>query len=218
MTLSPKKSEMLEVRLSLEDKVSLRRRAAQDGLTVSAAVRGLVAEYLRETRPVAHTHPIRSLAMTLISHPRKALIGGAAVVSSAVAVSPLAHADPARIALVFEQTRPVSETVDGAETAGVRVRRTDAELEVDGEAQVCLALAPDTPCDMDDPDSVPGTALYFTVTDVGAATYVVRMEIREDGALVSTPWLTLSGAQSASFEAESDDGTKIAVSLSPTDA
>ena len=45
---SPKKSEMLEVRLSHPDKLALQEKAAREGRTVSDVVRGLIASYLSQ--------------------------------------------------------------------------------------------------------------------------------------------------------------------------
>lgn len=109
MTRRSKKSEMLEVRLSLDDKEALRAKAALEGSTVSATVRRLIADYLRQPEAEAVPSINKRIVMTLLKNPRKSLLAAGAFLVPALMLAPTAQADPITLSIEVEQSTPIEE-------------------------------------------------------------------------------------------------------------
>ena len=125
---SPKKSETLEVRLSHPDKVALQDKAAREGRSVSAVVRGLISSYLSQSEPRSKTSHLTELLMTLKSRPKTVL---ATLACLPALMLPMLLASPAvaediSLSLQAEFTEPVFEM--GAD--GKRVRRFNTDIEI----------------------------------------------------------------------------------------
>ncbi len=136
---STKKSEMLEVRLSHEDKQALQAKAADEGSTVSFVIRRLISGYL--TQPDARSHPNRltELLMTLKSKPKSILAVAAAcvpILALPVFIATPANAEDISITLAGEYISPVFE--DGVE--GKRVQRFTTELELGFDQFIAMRL------------------------------------------------------------------------------
>jgi len=68
-TKPAKKSETLEVRLSHPDKRALQDKAAFEGRTVSAVVRGLISSYLSQAEPRSKTSHLANPSLTYVDFP-----------------------------------------------------------------------------------------------------------------------------------------------------
>lgn len=129
---SKKKSEMLEVRLSHEDKQALQAKAANEGRTVSFVVRRLISDYLKQ--PEARSQPTRftELLMTLKSKPKTVLALAAACILTPLGMASFASAADVSLRINAEYTQPATE--HGAEGKRVRRFNTDLHMEADGTA------------------------------------------------------------------------------------
>lgn len=89
----PKKSENLEVRLSHQDKTALQDRAAQEGRSVSAVVRGLISSYLAQPNARSNSNRMMELLMILKSKPKSVMATLAVCIALPFAFTPLATAE-----------------------------------------------------------------------------------------------------------------------------
>ena len=136
---SKKKSEMLEVRLSHDDKQALQAKAAREGRTVSFVVRRLISDYL--TQPEARSHPNRlmELLMTLKSKPKSMLAVAMAFVLTPLGIASFASAKDVSLRINGEYSQPMIEN----DTDAKRVRTWDYEvhMETDGTATLDVQSA-----------------------------------------------------------------------------
>jgi len=91
----PKKSEMLEVRLSYEDKQELQAKAKQDGQSVSQIVRGLITSYLNAPEPRSFGKQTLEFFMSLkslLSRPKTALASLSLLLVTSLTIAPVSHA------------------------------------------------------------------------------------------------------------------------------
>lgn len=129
MTREPKKTEMLEIRVSSETKSALQEKARADGKSVSEVLRKLIAHYLS---PQMSAHPRRRNIMRLSSLAAAA----AALVLSAIALTPPANAGGMLLglsALIDLPTTPNS--------SGPRIIETSIELDYGREILLCVPAA-----------------------------------------------------------------------------
>ena len=85
MTREPKKTEMLEIRVSSETKSALQAKARDDGKSVSEVLRHLIAQYLG-LQPLAHQRRRNIMRLSSLT------AGAAALVLAVIALTPSANA------------------------------------------------------------------------------------------------------------------------------
>ena len=207
MTRRPKKSEMLEVRLSHEDKVALRREAEREGRTVSAVVRGLIGEYIREAesarRPLAKRRP----TMFTRPLPLTAAASGVALFGGALLLTPAAHADDIRLALAFEHTAVVTERGE----QGQRTRRGEAEVHLDGKDAMCLSLDGDAVCD---PATLSADGLAIVVSAAPDPNGIrVTLQLKDGPSVAGEPWIVIASGETGSVMLDGEDGSRFALDV-----
>lgn len=164
-----KKSEMLEVRLSHEDKQALQAKAADEGRTVSFVIRHLISDYLTQPETRSRSNRISELLMSLKSKPRSVLAVAASclpILALPVLVASPASAENISITLAGEYVSPVFEQGIG----GKRVQRFTTEVEL-GFQQFITMRFPSLK------HQGPETSL-FMVVQVAEADEVVNIHIR----------------------------------------
>jgi len=134
-----KKSEMLEVRLSHEDKQALQAKAADEGVTVSFVVRRLISEYLVQPATRSKPDPLMELFMTLKSRPKSlfATLASLPLLAAPFLLPSAANAGDISLTLKSEYTEPVFEN----DSLGKRVRRVNTEIEIDEGQFFSLPIA-----------------------------------------------------------------------------
>ena len=125
---SPKKSETLEVRLSHPDKVALQDKAAREGRSVSAVVRGLISSYLAQGEPRSQPSRLTELLMTLKRKPKSiaATLACVPILGLLFLLPASASAEDISLSLKGEYIAAVVE--NGEE--GTRTRRFNTELQI----------------------------------------------------------------------------------------
>lgn len=126
MTREPKKTEMLEIRVSSETKFALQAKARANSKSVSEVLRRLIAQYLSLETPA---HQRRRNVMRLSS----AAAGAAALVLAAIALTPAASAGGMLLglsALIDLPTTPNS--------SGRRIIETSIQLDYGKEILLCV--------------------------------------------------------------------------------
>ena len=123
---SPKKSEMLEVRLSHPDKLALQEKAAREGRTVSDVVRGLISSYLSQDAARSKTSPMKELFMTINSRPKTVLATLACAPLLIVPALMPATASAENLSLSLEGEFIAQVEKNGEE--GNRIRRFNTEI------------------------------------------------------------------------------------------
>jgi hypothetical protein len=132
----PKKSEMLEVRLSHPDKLALQDKAAQEGRTVSDVVRGLISSYISPDDTRSTYLRLPELFMTLKSKPKSIGIAALACLAAPFTFSNFAFADEISLTLNGEFSEPVTENDED----GLRVRRFATEVHMDSNQTMRVNL------------------------------------------------------------------------------
>lgn len=216
MTRRSKKSEMLEVRLSLQDKDALRAKAASEGLTVSAAVRRLIADYLRQPESAVSSPTHRITPMTLIKHPLKTFAAIGTLIGAAFILTPFAYAEPLRLVVETEHMSAVTETLDnGEETRGIRTRRYNTEVEIDSGESLCFDLISSQACDPDNLAADSETInLKATQTDRGI---YIEMRVMSGSVVVATPTLIVGVGETAQFLTGSESGAGLSLKIEALD-
>ena len=138
---SKKKSEMLEVRLSHEDKQALQAKAAREGRTVSFVVRRLISDYL--TPPETRSQPSRlqELLMTLKSKPKSSLAIITAFVLTPFGIASFASAEDLSLRINGEYSQPMID--NGTEAKRVRTWDFEVVMETNGTATLEVPAASD---------------------------------------------------------------------------
>ena len=134
---SPKKSEMLEVRLSHPDKLALQEKAAREGRTVSDVVRGLISSYLSQDAARSKTSSFMELLMALKSKPKSLALTALACLAAPLAFSTFAFADDLSLTLSGEFVEPIIENGED----GKRVRRFTTEVHMDSNETMRVKLS-----------------------------------------------------------------------------
>lgn len=211
MTRRSKKSEMLEVRLSHEDKEALRAKAASEGQTVSAVVRRLIGAYIRPAETVDHTERWNPI-MTLKTYPRRAAAAALACLATTFALSSTAQAEPVRLTLEIENTTPVADPEHGE---GKRVQRASTELELADTSAVCMALERGGACD---PTTLTAEGLAIVVVAKPLADQVrVELVLKSGETILSEPWITVPYGETASIEIAGEDGSQTTLQVTSLD-
>ncbi|MBX3428977.1 MAG: CopG family transcriptional regulator [Hyphomonadaceae bacterium] len=126
MTREPKKTEMLEIRVSSETKFALQAKARADGKSVSEVLRQLIAHYLGPQTPVPQR---RRTIMRLSSF----AAGVAALALTAIALTPPANAGGMLLGLSALIDMPGMSS-----TQGRRIIETSIELDYGREVLLCV--------------------------------------------------------------------------------
>lgn len=176
----PKKSETLEVRLSHQDKLALQDKAASEGRTVSAVIRGLISSYLSQSEPRSTPSRLSEPLMTLKSRPKTVL---ATLACLPLLSLPMLMASPANAAdigltLGAEYIQPVIE--NGIE--GKRVRRFGTDIEMGLDEFIAMRL-PSTTAQW-------GTSTLFMTAQVTEAQDLVTINLticEIDGDIAAKP-------------------------------
>ena len=172
---SKKKSEMLEVRLSHEDKQALQAKAAREGRTVSFVVRRLISDYL--TPPETRSQPSRlqELFMSLKSKPKSLLATGAVCLALPFIFTPFASAEDISLRLNGEYTQVIQ--VDGED--GKRVRRFETEIHMESEDSAEFEIL--------SADSVISISI---TTEEAEGRILLKFVISNDDDIIGTPFLS----------------------------
>ena len=165
---SKKKSEMLEVRLSHDDKLALQAKARCEGRSVSVVVRQLISDYLTQPESRSPPYLLMERLMTLKSKPKFLLTAAAVGLLAPLGLAGLASAEDVAIRINGEYTQPVTE--NGVE--GKRVRRFDFDVHMEADGSAILDIPSQSGTlqisvlseDVDD-----GLALRFVILDNGVA-------------------------------------------------
>jgi len=128
MTREPKKTEMLEIRVSSETKLALQAKARADGKSVSEVLRQLIANYLGPQTPAPQR---RRNIMRLSS----LAAGAAALVLTALALTPPANADGMLLGLSALIDLPT--TPNSSER---RIIETSIQLDYGKEILLCVPV------------------------------------------------------------------------------
>jgi len=163
-----KKSEMLEVRLSHEDKQALQTKATEEGRTVSFVIRRLISEYL--TQPAARSQPqqFTELFMALKSKPKSVFASLACLplLGTPFLLPTTANAGDIALTLESEYTEP--ETSIAAD--GKRVRRAKTEVHISEGQFFSLPFAAI-------PSYDPNATLYMSFRATEGNNQIVTIEI-----------------------------------------
>jgi len=225
---SPKKSETLEVRLSHPDKVALQDKAAREGRTVSAVVRGLISSYLSQGEPRSKSSRLTELLMTLKSRPKTVLATLACLPALMLPIFMATPATAADIALTFGGEFIKPEMFDGVE--GKRVKRFSTEIEMDLDQLISMRL-PSLPSQGDSSSLFMMAKIseaYETVTieiticeiegDIAARPNVIELT-HIDGCqyehILANPKLTTKYGEKVEFSMGDETGQTISLTASP---
>ena len=202
MSRPPKKSDVIEVRISHEDKQRLRAKAASDGLSLSAAVRRLIADYLREDDAAEReTHSLLDrFIMPIKRYPARIAAGTAALLAAALTLAVPAHAEERSLALSFETVTP--------EDDGTRTRSGKTVVTVDDYASFCMSLDTNEMCGGPDDLVVEGRSLLVEIIADGPETRF-EMKVRNGPDVLAEPSITIKHGGSGSIEIADVAGTTI---------
>lgn len=176
MTREPKKTEMLEIRVSSETKSALQARARADGKTVSDVLRQLIAHYLNPQIPAPQR---RRNIMRLSS----LAAGAAALILTAIALTPAANAGGMLLglsALIDIPTTPNASTRRIIETS----IRLDYGKEIllcvpaEGEASARIRAASGERCAF---DSASGYAILLSANAAPDDNVLIRAHVLSEG-------------------------------------
>jgi hypothetical protein len=123
--MSEKKTETLEIRISAETKVALQAKARADGVTVSEALRVLIAKYLSPSAPGAqHRRTIMHLSSFGAAM--------AAAVLGLLVATPVAHAGGLTLGLT------TLVQVQGEDSRFVQSQQASLDLQYGSDVVLCL--------------------------------------------------------------------------------
>lgn len=176
MAREPKKTEMLEIRVSSETKSALQEKARADGKSVSEVLRQLIAHDLS---PQAPAHQRRRNIMRLSS----LAAGAVALVFAAIALAPPASAGGMLLglsALIDLPTAPNS--------SGRRIIETSIELDygkeillcvpAEGEASAAIRAGTSDGCGF---DSASGYAILLSANAAPDDSVLIRAHVLSEG-------------------------------------
>ena len=198
---SPKKSEMLEVRLSHPDKLALQEKAADEGRTVSDVVRGLISSYL--TRDATRSKPslFMELLMAIKSKPKSLAATVLACLAAPFAFSTFAFADDISLTLSGEFIEPIIENGED----GKRVRRFSTEVHMDSNETMRVKLSGNPEDDL---------AVVVTTKNVENG-ISLKFEIIKNGDTIAMPYLTAFYDEAARVEIENKNGEMFTMNAVP---
>ena len=198
---SPKKSEMLEVRLSHPDKLALQEKAADEGRTVSDVVRGLISSYL--TQDAARSKPslFMELLMAIKSKPKSLAATVLACLAAPFAFSTFAFADDISLTLSGEFIEPIIENGED----GKRVRRFSTEVHMDSNETMRVKLSGNPEDDL---------AVVVTTKNVENG-ISLKFEIIKNGDTITMPYLTAFYDEAARVEIENKNGAMFTMNAVP---
>lgn len=198
---SPKKSEMLEVRLSHPDKLALQEKAADEGRTVSDVVRGLISSYL--TQDAARSKPslFMELLMAIKSKPKSLAATVLACLAAPFAFSTFAFADDISLTLSGEFIEPIIENGED----GKRVRRFSTEVHMDSNETMRVKLS-----------GIPEDDLAVVVTTKNVENGIsLKFEIIKNGDTIAMPYLAAFYDEAARVEIENKNGEMFTMNAVP---
>ena len=198
---SPKKSEMLEVRLSHPDKLALQEKAADEGRTVSDVVRGLISSYL--TQDAARSKPslFMELLMAIKSKPKSLAATVLACLAAPLAFSTFAFADDLSLTLSGEFVEPIIENGED----GKRVRRFTTEVHMDSNETMRVKLS-----------GIPEDDLAVVVTTKDVENGIsLKFEIIKNGDVIAMPQLTALYNEAARVEIGHENGEMFMMNAVP---
>ena len=198
---SPKKSEMLEVRLSHPDKLALQEKAAREGRTVSDVVRGLIASYLSQDAARSKTSSLMELLMALKSKPKSLAVTALACLAAPLAFSTFAFADDISLTLSGEFVEPIIENGED----GKRVRRFTTEVHMDSNETMRVKLSGNPEDDL---------AVVVTTNDVEDGV-LLKFEIIKNGDVIAMPQLTALYNEAARVEIGHENGEMFMMNAVP---
>ena len=198
---SPKKSEMLEVRLSHPDKLALQEKAAREGRTVSDVVRGLISSYLSQDAARSKTSSFMELLMALKSKPKSLALTALACLAAPLAFSTFAFADDFSLTLSGEFVEPIIENGED----GKRVRRFTTEVHMDSNETMRVKLSGIPEDDL---------AVVVTTTDVENG-ISLKFEIIKNGDVIAMPQLTALYNEAARVEIGHENGEMFMMNAVP---
>ena len=198
---SPKKSEMLEVRLSHPDKLALQEKAADEGRTVSDVVRGLISSYL--TRDATRSKPslFMELLMAIKSKPKSLAATVLACLAAPFAFSTFAFADDISLTLSGKFIEPIIENGED----GKRVRRFSTEVHMDSNETMRVKLSGNPEDDL---------AVVVTTKNVENG-ISLKFEIIKNGDTIAMPYLTAFYDEAARVEIENKNGEMFTMNAVP---
>lgn len=198
---SPKKSEMLEVRLSHPDKLALQEKAAREGRTVSDVVRGLISSYLSQDAARSKTSSFMELLMALKSKPKSLALTALACLAAPLAFSTFAFADDISLTLSGEFVEPIIENGED----GKRVRRFTTEVHMDSNETMRVKLS-----------GIPEDDLAVVVTTKDVENGIsLKFEIIKNGDTITMPYLTAFYDEAARVEIENKNGEMFTMNAVP---
>lgn len=223
-----KKSEMLEVRLSHEDKQALQAKAAEEGRTVSFVIRRLISDYLTQPDARSHSNRLTELLMTLKRKPKSVMAGLACLPALAFPflLSSPANAEDIGVLLGVEYVSPVFE--NGAE--GTRTRRFNTELELGLEQFITMRLpslkyqGPDTSLFMvaqiTEADEIVNIRIQICETPEPPTKAVdvielVDIDTCKSGRVIAEPTISAAYGEKAEFKMGDGDGETFRLSAQP---
>ena len=198
---SPKKSEMLEVRLSHPDKLALQEKAADEGRTVSDVVRGLISSYLSQDAARSKPSLFMELLMAIKSKPKSLAATVLACLAAPFAFSTFAFADDISLTLSGEFIEPIIENGED----GKRVRRFSTEVHMNSNETMRVKLSGYPEDDL---------AVVVTTKDVENGV-LLKFEIIENGDTIAMPYLTSFYNEAARVEIENENGEKFMMNAVP---
>jgi len=198
---SPKKSEMLEVRLSHPDKLALQDKAAREGRTVSDVVRGLISSYLSQDVARSEPSPFKELFMTLRSKPKSLITAALACLAAPFAISTLAYADDISLVLSGEFVEPIVENGED----GKRVRRFTTEVHMDSNESLRVNLT-------SNPED--NLAVLVTTNDLENGV-LLKFEIIQNGEVFAMPQLSAAYDEAARIEIGHENGESFMMNAVP---
>ena len=198
---SPKKSEMLEVRLSHPDKLALQEKAADEGRTVSDVVRGLISSYLSQDAARSKPSLFMELLMAIKSKPKSLAATVLACLAAPFAFSTFAFADDISLTLSGEFIEPIIENGED----GKRVRRFSTEVHMNSNETMRVKLSGNPEDDL---------AVVVTTKDVENGV-LLKFEIIENGDTIAMPYLTSFYNEAARVEIENENGEKFMMNAVP---
>jgi hypothetical protein len=128
----PKKSEMLEVRLSYEDKKKLQAKARQDGVSVSETVRRLISNYLAPSESRTTLQRLKESIMKNHLKTKSALAAAGIACIGALTFAPLSAADEVGLKLQGSSVQSLKD--------GTRTRNFETEILIDEGKTIVLGL------------------------------------------------------------------------------
>lgn len=199
----PKKSEMLEVRLSYEDKQRLQRKAQQEGRSVSHVIRQLITTYVKDTEARSFTQKITESLMREHVKLKSTLAATGIIIAGALAVAPLSNAD--EIGLNFKGS------IVQPEGDGTRTRTFDTDVLVD-EGETISFVTGHT--------STSGFQITFSIKEVEDGFYIdLKLTDTKEGQakIIGEPKLILAKDGEATIHIGSEGVEEYKLTIKPKD-